>query len=432
LKSRAIIIGIVALTLLGAMKVTLARRRDPVSSEDELPLARVKRGELDLKVYTTGELSATHSMTLTAPPIGGGALRITSLVRTGMAVKKGDVVIEFDPVEQRYKLDQSRSELQQAEQDIIKAKTDAAVQGAQDKVELLKARFAVRRAELEVQKNELVSTIEATKNRLSLETAKRSLAQLEQDVKSHATSGKAGMDLAQEKWNKAKLAMDQAQDNIQKMRVTSPMDGLVAIQKNMDSTGGFFFSGASLPDYHVGDQAQPGSAVAQVIDPREMDLTAKVSELERSNINPGQPVEVEFDALPGKIFHGKVKSAASMVQRQFWDIDAGSKFDVSVQLTDPDPRLRPGVTAQVVIVGDKKANVFYIPRLALFQKDGKQIVYLKNSRSYDQRQIKVDFENESRAAISGLKEGDEVALMDPTAPRKSSASTSTAGVGGTP
>ena len=432
MKSRAIIIGIVALTLLGAMKVTLARRRDPVSSEDELPLARVKRGELDLKVYTTGELSATHSMTLTAPPIGGGALRITSLVRTGMPVKKGDVVIEFDPVEQRYKLDQSRSELQQAEQDIIKAKTDAAVQGAQDKVELLKARFAVRRAELEVQKNELVSTIEATKNRLSLETAKRSLAQLEQDVKSHATSGKAGMDLAQEKWNKAKLAMDQAQDNIQKMRVTSPMDGLVAIQKNMDSTGGFFFSGASLPDYHVGDQAQPGSAVAQVIDPREMDLTAKVSELERSNINPGQPVEVEFDALPGKIFHGKVKSAASMVQRQFWDIDAASKFDVSVQLTDPDPRLRPGVTAQVVIVGDKKANVFYIPRLALFQKDGKQIVYLKNSRSYDQRQIKVDFENESRAAISGLKEGDEVALMDPTAPRKSSASTSTAGVGGTP
>ena len=277
-RRRVMIIGIVGVMLLGAIKFTLARRRDPVSFEDDLPLARVKRGELDLKVYTTGELSAAHSMTLTAPPIGGGPLRITSLVHTGLPVKKGDVVIEFDPVEQRYKLDQSRSELHQAEQDIVKAKTDAAVQTAQDKVELLKARFAVRRAELEVQKNELVSTIEATKNQLALEQATRALAQLEQDVKSHATSGKAGIDLAQEKWNKAKLAMDQAQQNIQKMRVTSPMDGLVAIQKNMDSTGGFFFSGASLPDYHVGDQAQPGSAVAQVIDQREMDLTAKVSE----------------------------------------------------------------------------------------------------------------------------------------------------------
>jgi HlyD family secretion protein len=429
-RRRVIIVGIVAVVLLGAIKLTMARRSDLASQEDELPLAQVKRGELDLKVYTTGELSANHSMTLTAPPIGGGALRITRLLHTGVPVKKGDVVIEFDPIEQHYKLDQSRSELLQAEQDIIKAKADAAVQTAQDKVELLKARFAVRRAELEVQKNELVSTIDATKNQLALEQTKRALAQLEQDIKSHATSGKAGIDLAQEKWNKAKLAMDQAQQNIEKMRVTSPMDGLVAIQKNVDANGGMFFSGASLPDYHVGDQAQAGSAVAQVIDPREMELTAKVSELERSNINLGQPVEIEFDALRGKLFHGKVKSAAGMVQRHFWEMDAASKFDISIQLADADPRLRPGLTAQVVIVGDKKTNVLYVPRLALFQKDGKQIVYVKISRSFDEREVKVEFENESRAAIGGLKQSDEVALIDPTVPRKSSGATAAPGVGG--
>lgn len=430
-RRRVITVGIIAVVLLAAIKFTMARRSDLASLEDDLPLAEVKRGELDLKVYSTGELSASHSMMLTAPAIGGGALRITRLLHTGVPVKKGDVVVEFDPVEQRYKLDQSRSELLQAEQDIIKAKADAAVQAAQDKVELLKARFGVRRAELEVQKNELVSTIDATKNQLALEQAKRSLAQLEQDVKSHATSGKAGKDLAQEKWNKAKLAMDQAQENIEKMRVTSPMDGLAAIQKNVDSTGGMFFRGMSLPDYRVGDQAQPGSAVAQVIDPREMELTAKVSELERGNINLGQPVEIQFDALPGAIFHGKVKSAAGMAQQHnFWEMDAGSKFDVSIQLNDSDSRVRPGLTARVVIVGDKKANVLYIPRLAVFQKDGKQVVYLKNSRSFDQREIKVQFENESRAAIEGLKEGNEIALMDPTAPRKSGTSTAAAGVAG--
>ena len=43
----------------------------------------------------------------------------------------------------------------------------------------------------------------------------------------------------------------------------TPIDGLVAIQKNLDSTGGMFFDGMSLPDYHEGDQAQPGSAIAQ-------------------------------------------------------------------------------------------------------------------------------------------------------------------------
>ncbi len=98
---------------------------------------------------------------LTAPPIGGGSLQITHLLHTGAPVKKGELVMEFDPSEQHFKLDQNRSELLQAEQEITKAKADAAVVAAQDKVALLKARFDVRRAELDVQKNELVSTIDA-------------------------------------------------------------------------------------------------------------------------------------------------------------------------------------------------------------------------------------------------------------------------------
>ena len=63
------------------------------------------------------------------------------LVRTGESVKKGDVVFEFDPSEQLYKLEQNRSELQQAEQEITKAKADAAVLAAKDKVTLLKDRY---------------------------------------------------------------------------------------------------------------------------------------------------------------------------------------------------------------------------------------------------------------------------------------------------
>ena len=67
---------------------------------------------------------------LTAPPIGGGALQITRLLHTGTPVRKGDIVFEFDPSEQHYKLEQSRSELLQAEQEITKAKADAAGAGS--------------------------------------------------------------------------------------------------------------------------------------------------------------------------------------------------------------------------------------------------------------------------------------------------------------
>jgi multidrug efflux pump subunit AcrA (membrane-fusion protein) len=305
------------------------------------------------------------------------------------------------------------------------------VQTAQDQVELLKARFGVRRAQLEVQKNELVSAIDAKKNQLSLEQANRTLAELEHDIQSHGITGKTGIDLAREKMHKAKLTMDQAQQNIDKMRVVSPIGGLVAIQKNLDSTGGMMFNGMSVPDYHEGDQAQPGSAIAQVIDSRDMELAAKVSELDRANISTGQPLEVEFDALPGKVFHGMLKSAGGMVQQSFFfDMTAGHQYDVSVELSDPDPRLLPGLTAQVVILGAKKTNALYVPRQALFLKDGKQTVFLKKGGGFEQQAVKVDFENESRAAIEGLRAGDEVALIDPTAPRKAASAGSYPGLGG--
>ena len=422
--------GIVAGVLLASIGFAVSRRADVSASGEDIPFAQVKHGELDLKVYTTGELRANHSMMLAAPPIGGGSLQITRLLHTGSLVKKGDVVIEFDPSEQHYKLEQSRSDLLQAEQDVIKAKADAAVQAAQDKVALLKARFDVRRAELEVQKNELVSTIDVKKNQLALEQANRALAELEQDIQSHGISGETGTDLAREKWNKAKLSMDQARRNIEKMRVISPIDGLVAIQKNLGSAGGMFFEGMSLPDYHEGDQAQPGSAIAQVIDSRDMELTAKISELDRANITVGQAAEVEFDAMPGRIFHGMLKSAGGMVQRSFFWEESGSKYDISIQLNDSDARLLPGLTAQVVIVGEKKANALYIPRQALFQKEGKQTVFLKKGASFKQLPIKVDFENESRAAIEGLRDGDDVALIDPTAARKAASPLASPALGG--
>src|SRR5215469_5791141 len=292
---RLVISGIVAVVLLVAIGFAARSGHRGLSSpESDIPFAPVQRGELDLKVYTTGELIANHSMTITAPAIGGGSLEITKLLHTGTPVKKGDAVIEFDPSEQRYKLEQSHSELLQAEQDMIKAKADAAVQAAQDQVALLKARFDVRRAQLEVQKDELVSAIEAKKNQLSLEQANRALAELEHDIQSHGVTGKTGIDLAREKMHKAKLTMDQARQNIDKMRVVSPIAGLVAIQKNLDSTGGMVFNGTSVPDYREGDQAQPGSAIAQVIDSRDIELAAKVSELDRANISTGQPIEVEF------------------------------------------------------------------------------------------------------------------------------------------
>jgi HlyD family secretion protein len=418
-RRRIVWAAVVLVVLFSIGMISAARRTHVASEEGDIPVAPVKRGDLDTKIYTTGELRASHSTMLSAPPIGGGVLQITHLLRTGTPVKKDDVVIEFDPAEQQYKLEQSRSELLQAEQEITKAKADAAVRAAQDKVALLKARFDVRRAELEVGKNELVSAIDAKKNELALDQSKRALAQLEQDIQSHTASGNATIALAEEKRNKARLAMDQAQQNIQKMRVRSPMNGLVAIEKNLDSAGGMSWGGMSLPDYREGDQTQPGSTVAQVIDPTEMEVAAKINERDRSNIKIGQDTDIQLDALPGYSFHGTVKTVSGMATKSnFWEDQSGGKFDITIQIPGADPSLRAGFTAQLFIVGDVRKNVLYVPRQALFIKDGKRVAYVKTAAGFEPREVQVKSENESRAAIEGLKPEAEVALVNPLAPRK--------------
>jgi multidrug efflux pump subunit AcrA (membrane-fusion protein) len=437
MKSRRAITWAVAAVVLCAVVGVLAavRRASPTTTTNDVPTGSVKRGDLDMKVYLTGELHASRSKMLLAPPIGGGSLQITHLLHTGAPVKKGELVMEFDPTEQHFKVDQNSSELLQAEQEITKAKADAAVVAAQDKVALLKARFDVRRAELDVQKNELVSSIDARKNDLALEQAKRVLAELQQDVKSRSASNQATILLAEEKRNKAKLAMDQAQGNIDKMRVTAPMDGLVALEKNEGAMGGFCcFPGQTFPEYREGDQVQPGRTVGQVVDPKEMELSAKVGELERNNVKEGQSVDIQFDAFPGNTFHGTVKTVGGNNTRRFWEDDTSTKFEVTITLAATDPRMRPGLTAHLFIHGDPRKDVLYVPRQALFLKEDKRVLFVRNGSNFEPHEVKIQAENESRAAIEGIGAATEIALIDPTAPRKATTpgAASPAGGGGTP
>jgi HlyD family secretion protein len=426
----SVIAGLLAVAGVGGI-IAMSRNR-PLSGGNDIPVAEVKRGDFAIQVHATGELKAGESMMLAAPAIGGDALQITHLAQTGEVVKKGEVVIEFDPSEQHYKLEQNRSELLQAEQEITKAKADAQVQAAEDKVALLKARYNVRRAELDVGKDELLSKIDAQKNELALQQARRVLAELEKDIESHKASGQASIYLAQEKSNKAKLAMSQAQQNLERMRVTSPMDGLISIQKNMNASGGMFFTGMSLPDYRPGDQVQAGSSIVQVLNPGKMNLTARVQEDQHDNVKRGEAVAVKFDAMPERTFQGTVTNVGGMTMQPFFGSISTHGFEVTIELSGTDPRLRPGLTADLLFQGLRQSSVLSIPRQALFMKDGKRVVYVRKGSSYQQQQVTVKGESESRAVIEGLAEGTPVAMLDPTIPQKSSTPGSSAGgAGGT-
>jgi HlyD family secretion protein len=380
--------------------------------EQDIPVATVKQIDVQLEVNATGELRSTRTATAIAPPVAGDTLQIIHLAKSGMTVKAGEVVVAFDPTEQEYKLAQNRSDFDQAEQEIVKANDNAAVQVAQDQTALLKAQFAVRQAELDVSKNEILSTIDAKKNLLALEEAKRALAQLEQDIQSHTASNRASIVVAEEKRNKAQLAIMQARTNIENMKVHSSIDGLMIIRENRNASGGIFFSGMTLPPYQEGDQANAGSVVAEVIDIGQMEVDAKVKESDRPSVVAGQPVELHIDALPGETFRAKVKSVAGMVANMWFD-DTGHNFDVSAAIDHPDSRLRPGLTAHVVILGDNLKHALSVPRQAIFDTDGKPKVYVKSSAGFESRDVKIRYLAEGLAVIDGLPEGTQVALVNP-------------------
>ena len=384
-----------------------------MASDADIPTATVKEVDLQLKVFTKGALHTEQSRVVSAPPIAGGTLQIIQLAAAGTKVHAGDVVLEFDPSQQEYNLAQNRSDLEQADQEIVKAKADAAVQTAEDQTALLKAKYAVRKAELEVSKNEILSPIDGQKNVLGLDEAKRALTQLQQDIKSHGASNEAALAISQEKHHKAHLAMDRAELNIKNMRITSPIDGLMVIHGNRDSTGGFFMDGMTLPDYHVGDQVNPGSSIAEVIDSSKLEISAQVGETDRTNLKTGQPVEITVDALPGEKFTGKVRTVGGATAREFWDNNTKHKFDVAIQIDGGDPRLRPGFEAQVNILGDHLTKAVSLPAEAVFEHDGKKIVYCERGRGFEMQEVKVRALSEGRAILEGVQVGTVVALVNP-------------------
>lgn len=408
--------ALAALVLVGGAGIVLAVQGwEEEGGRAGVPTTRVARGALKLDVHATGELRAGRSVSLVTPQ-ATTSLRIVQLAAAGSTVKSGDVVVEFDPSEQQYALEQERSQLLEAEQGIVKMKADAAVQVAADKVALLTARYDVRRAELDSLANDLIGHVEAKKRELTLEEAKRRLAQLEEDVKSRAVTSQASLAVVLEKRNKARLAMDRAQATIDSLVIRAPIGGLVVVKENRDAIGGFYF-GQAIPEYRAGDTAGPGRPIADVLEAGQMQIRARVNENDRANLSVGQSASIRVDALPGQTFAGRIASLGALASRaSFFDSSQGGRqFDAFFQIDGRDARLRPGSSVRIVVAGKPVDNALQVPRQAVFVKKGKTVVYVRAGDRFEAREVKVAHRTESRVAIDGVDEGIEVALIDPEA-----------------
>ncbi len=385
------------------------------AGRNDLPTATVTRGDVSADVYTSGEFIATRSQLVTAPAVGG-TLRLVELVPTGTRVAAGDIVMRFDTAEQEFSLEISESEVQEAELELQKLDADREVQAAQDAVNLLKARFEVRKAELDVTTNELLAEVDARKNELTLEESRRKLAQIEEDVRSRAQTSVASRAVGEEKRQKAILARDRARQAIEQMAVRAPFAGIAAVRQNQDASGGVFFTGMSLPDYREGDVVSPGRPVLMVLDPTAIQVRARVPEALSTAVSANQKAQLQPDGNVRAEVPATVTAVAGMADRGgFFRATAQREFDVTFSVPDLPDGIEAGRSARIRIEGTPVKGALSLPRQAVFDRDGSPTVFLKRGGRFVATPVKVTARTQARVIVDGLNEGDEVALRDPTA-----------------
>ncbi len=297
--------------------------------ESTIALAEVKRGDLVVKTFLRGELRAVRSLTLTAPNIGAQS-QITQLAPAGALANRGNLIFELDDSERVAALEDSLLAVEKIKEDLKKAETELDIRKSQDEVEIVRANFQVRRAELEIRRNELISEIDARKNILTLEEARRRKQKLEEDIKNRLQQREAELAVLGEQLNKAQLDVDRDRRRIEQSRVLAPMTGLVSVLQNRSGGRGGF--GQSTPDIREGDQIPAGMSVAQLLDLSEMELVTKVEEIERANLKEGQTVVIRLDALPGKTVEGKIQSLGNTASTNIFAGEATKKFECVISI----------------------------------------------------------------------------------------------------
>lgn len=418
---RGVLITTAVIAVAGALAAAgITTASSITTTKSTLPTALAEQGRLSLDVNATGELRATRTVPVSAPSVGG-QLRVLSIVPGGTRVETGDVILEFDPIDFQYSLQQAQSQLLEAEQEIVRLKANAAVAAAEARVALLTAQFDVRRAELDIRGDaDLVAANERRKRELTLEEARRRLDQLQQDQRSRALTDAAELAVVQERLNKERLDADRARRNIESLTVRATAPGLVVVRQNREAAGGFFFGGMTLPDYKAGDTIGAGRPILDVYDITDLEVRTRVDEHQRDNVVSGQRALVRFDAMPELEIEGTVISVANLATRSRDTPGPGRQFDAALRLDRIDPRLRPGTSTRILLKGETVESAVHVPRTAVFEKDGKPVVYVRSGDEFEPVEVKITHRTETHTAIEGIAPGTEVSLVNPDRDRTTS------------
>ena len=147
----------------------------------DVPTVAVTKGEFVDYLQVRGEIRPAKSIVLAAP-MQAGELQIVKLAKNGSAVKPGDVLVEFDGTSLRQRMQEKQSELKQADAEIAQVQAQQRITLQQDETAVMRAKYDLDRAKLDLGKRDLVSQLE-------YEQAKLAVADAEQKLREAAAEG---------------------------------------------------------------------------------------------------------------------------------------------------------------------------------------------------------------------------------------------------
>ncbi len=358
-----------------------------------------------------GEIRPVRSIVLTAPS-SGADLQILQLATNGATVSPGDVVIQFDSTVQQRTLEQRRSELKQAESEIDKAETEGRQRVQAVEAELSQARSAAERARLDIARTELVSKVEGEKLGLLLANAELQVKGLQQKVSGERASTAATVAIARQKRDKALGDVADTERIIQSLTVRAPSAGTISLLPNMRAGGPM---SRSAPEFRRGDRVWFGAAIAELPDLSSVQMTCRLDEADRARVQRDTRVLVKVDALPDRELTAAIREIAMVAKPDFTTFPPIRNFDAIIALNEGDPRLRTGMSASARIELNRLDDVIVVPTSAIFQVDGATVTYVVDGGRTTLRPVNLLRRGRDETAVSsGLREGERIALRDPT------------------
>lgn len=217
----------------------------------------------------------------------------------------------------------------------------------------------------------------------NLENAKRRLEELQGDIDPVELAG-------------VQARITAAQATLNSAFIIAPFDGTI-----------------TKADPIIGDQITPGKVAYRLDDMSHLLVDVDVSEIDINATSVGQTVEISFDAIQNKTYKGKV----SEVGQVGTTVQGAVNFTVTVELTDADDAVKPGMTAAVTIFVKEIKNVLVVPNRAVRVVSAERVVYImKDGKPTTVKVVLGSTSDTSSEVVGGeLKIGDVIVLNPPAA-----------------